>query len=223
MNVNYENLKVQLFDKQRTMVGNVRFFNLSKICNLIIQNNIIGSFVECGTWRGGCCALMGVYAKEENKGRLVFGFDSFEGLPEPKHIDSSTNPKQGNACTIWKQAQKEKGSDWCKSSLEEFIHTLKLVNLTENNVIPVKGWFEHTLLTTNTGPIAILRLDGDWYESTKTCLDCLFNRVVEGGYIIIDDYGYWRGCKKAVDEFFCNNNIKMNYSFTDETEIVIVK
>jgi hypothetical protein len=65
----------------------------------------------------------------------------------------------------------------------------------------VKGWFEDTLRTAATGPIAVLHLDGDWYESTRTILDALYGRVVAGGFVVVDDYGHWPGCRRAVDEF----------------------
>ena len=82
-----------------------------------------------------------------------------------------------------------------------------------------KGWFQQTLplIKKEIGTIAILRIDADWYESTKVCLDNLYDKVIGGGYIIIDDYGYWEGCKKAVDDFIRERNLKTNIVMIDHT------
>ena len=76
------------------------------------------------------------------------------------------------------------------------------IDYPSNNLRIIKGWFQDTLPVNKPERIAVLRLDGDWYESTKVCLNELFDRVVNGGVIVIDDYGDWEGCKKAIDEFF---------------------
>ena len=89
----------------------------------------------------------------------------------------------------------------------------------------IKGWFQDTLPQNidKIGNIAILRLDGDWYESTKVCLEYLYDNVVEGGYILVDDYNFWPGCKKAVDEFFDNRKIFPNIIKVDLSGIAIRK
>ena len=85
------------------------------------------------------------------------------------------------------------------------------LKINRDSVHIVKGWFQDTLpaFKDEIGPIAILRLDGDWYESTKCCLEHLYEQVVPGGYVIIDDYGCWGGCRIATDEFLENTGLEL--------------
>ena len=93
------------------------------------------------------------------------------------------------------------------------------------NVIIVKGWFQDTLILNQIriGPIALLRIDGDWYESTKVCLECLFDNVANGGYVIIDDYGFFPGCRKAVDEFLASRGLKVQFIPVDYSRVYFKK
>ena len=116
--------------------------------------------------------------------------------------------------------------DKCVGPLEDakkiFFEILKL---NEKNVVIKKGWFRDTLPVSKNeiGKIAILRLDGDWYESTKVCLDNLYDKVASGGYIIIDDYGHWEGAKKATDEFLAKKGIKPDLVKIDYTGVYFIK
>lgn len=96
---------------------------------------------------------------------------------------------------------------------------LKKFGFKKENIHIVKGWFQDSLPRTSKEikEIALLRLDGDWYESTKICLENLYPKVVRGGYIIFDDYGCWEGCKIATDEFMEKNNIKADLVKIDST------
>jgi hypothetical protein len=76
------------------------------------------------------------------------------------------------------------------------------INAHLNDIHIVKGWFEDTLASASTGPIAVLHLDGDWYESTRQILNALYDRIDPRGFLAVDDYGHWPGCQRAVDEFF---------------------
>ena len=161
----------------------------------IERKTIEGSFVECGVARGGCSALMAIIAARRGKNRKTWLFDSFEGLPEPTGDDL----EHGGLV---------KGS--CLGTYNEVDSLLfSKLALDRNNVFMVKGWFEDTLPEhrDNIEAISLLRLDADWYESTKCCLENLYDNVVAGGYIVIDDYGALPGCKKAVDEFLKEHGI----------------
>jgi len=157
-----------------------------------------GAFVECGVARGGCSAIMALIAKDEGKYRSVWMFDSFEGLPPQSDKDGVQKPTRHND-----RRANDLAEGYCLGTYDEvykwFVNEL---GLSFNSIFMIKGWFQDTLpkYKESIGPIAVLRLDGDWYESTKCCLENLYGNVVKGGYVIIDDYSLI-GCKQAVDEF----------------------
>jgi O-methyltransferase len=157
--------------------------------------DIPGAIVECGTWRGGMIAGM---ADILGPSRHYYLFDSYEGLPPAKEID-------GEAALAW---QKDVSSpiyfDNCRASEEEAARAMSMSAATDYRL--VKGWFSETLPTATVGPIAILRMDADWYESTKQILDSFATTVVPGGLIIVDDYHTWTGCTLAVNEFATARN-----------------
>lgn len=169
-------------------------------CN-IEQRALAGAFVECGTWKGGNAAVMASVASAHNSRRKTWYFDSFEGMPEPTEKDVA-DTKRGKIHARNHELAKAGFANASVSDVEELIFT-KLGLAPEDNII-VKGWFKDTLpqQKREIGPIAILRLDGDWYESTMTALNELYDQVVVGGYVIVDDYGGWEGCRRAVHEFF---------------------
>jgi len=177
-----------------------RMSNVYELAKLVERNKIKGSFVECGVWREGCVAIMAVIAHRAGNNRKTWLFDSFEGLPEPQEIDGESAREYASGRVSGDLFSINK----CVASLEDvkdlFFNILKL---DEDNIVIKKGWFQDTLqeCKDKLGPIAILRLDADWYESTKLCLESLYDNIINGGYIIIDDYGSWEGCKKATDEF----------------------
>ncbi len=129
------------------------------------------------------------------KERRYYFFDSFEGLPTPTQ-------KDGAKAFGWQQnTEAPDYYDNCAATLEDFMKTIKMTSIDAENVVVKKGWFEDTLSEADVPPIAVLRLDGDWYESTMTCLKALWPKVMEGGIAIIDDYYYWPGCAQAVHEY----------------------
>jgi O-methyltransferase len=157
--------------------------------------NVNGCVVECGVWRGGMIAAIAeVFGTE----REYFLFDSFEGLPPAKEID-------GKTALDWQANTEGKNyHDNCAASIEWSQKAMQIANA--KNVHFVKGWFQDTVPNFKcTTPIAILRLDGDWYESTMVCLENLFNKVQVGGLIILDDYYSWDGCSKALHDYLSKN------------------
>lgn len=146
-----------------------------------------GAVVECGVWRGGMVAAIATVCGDSRK---YFLFDSFEGLPDAKPVDGST-------ALEWQKSNDVENCATDESFAEE---AMKKSGATDYQV--VKGWFEETLDAVEKElPIAILRLDADWYDSTMTCLEKLYDQVVVGGIIIIDDYYVWDGCSKAIHDF----------------------
>ena len=201
--------KLLLFKKvyPYTMVGYPRLSNAYELAKIVKNQKLEGVFAECGVWKGGCAAVMAFVAQKEGIGRKTWLFDSFEGLPEPTKEDGkmaadyAQNKSEGKLETINK----------CVGTLDEVKKILfEILKINPKNIVIEKGWFQDTLpfAKQKIGKISILRLDGDWYESTKVCLENLYDNVVKEGYIIIDDYSYWEGAKRALDEFFAERNIK---------------
>jgi O-methyltransferase len=173
----------------------------------ILHDNIAGCIVECGVAEGGCSALMATVVANQNSERTTWLFDSFEGLPDPTEKDF-VDP--GGRLTGENVRPLERGS--CLGSLNKVQRVLfREFALNRTKVELVKGWFQDTLpaYRDKLGPIAMLRIDGDWYESTKCCLDNLFDRIVPGGYCIADDYGTFYGCRRAMDEFIQSRNLNI--------------
>lgn len=156
---------------------------------------IAGAIVECGTWKGGMIAGI---ADLIGASRDYYLYDSFEGLPDAKDIDGEEAIKWQN------DTSSDRYFDNCTASLDE---TRKAMALSKANKVHfIKGWFHETLAASPPlGSIALLRLDGDWYESTMSCLTHLFPKVTESGLIIIDDYYTWDGCSKAVHDYLSSH------------------
>ena len=205
-----------------TMVSYQRLSNVYDLAELAENNKIDGAFVECGVWKGGCAAVMAFVAEKAKSNRKVWLFDSFEGLPEPTIEDGNMAKDYANN----KASGKLKTINECVSSLEDVKEVFfKILKINPRNIAIKKGWFQNTLpiAKNEIGPIFILRLDGDWYESTKCCLDNLYDSVVSGGYIIIDDYGYWEGSRGALDKFFKERKINADITKIDCTGIYFKK
>lgn len=189
-----------------TMVGFNGLAVTYRACMEMNQKNVQGDFVELGVARGGCAALMGetIFTEPVFSDRSLILFDSYEGLPEPTQEDFVNN-KTGNHVRPM-----PKGS--CLGTLNEVQHLMfDVKNFPKEKIKFVKGWFDKTVPVerNNIDNIAVLRIDGDWYESVKTCLVGLYDKVSIGGVIISDDYESCFGAKKAVDEFIVQNNLNV--------------
>jgi hypothetical protein len=177
------------------MLGRTNYvMNLLLVHRYVV--NVPGCIVECGVWRGGVIAGI---ADVLGANREYYLFDSFEGLPPAKEID-------GRAANSW-QADKSSPGYYnnCTASEEEARGVMNLSAAVRYTL--VKGWFEETLLRFKPPcPIALLRLDADWYDSTRLCLENLYPYLADDGLIIVDDYGPWDGCARAVHEFLCRQS-----------------
>jgi O-methyltransferase len=202
----------ELYNKYRsfTMIPEYSFIDNLILCEKIEE--VKGDIVECGVWRGGMIASM---AELLGNNRQYYLFDSFEGLPKPGENDGSDAFK-------W-QANTESPEyyDNCKAEVEFAIKAMKLSGV--NNYQIEKGWFNETLPKATCNEIALLRLDGDWYDSTMDCLKNLFPKVVDGGLILIDDYYFWDGCSKAVHDYLSKNNLTDRIRQTNYGVCYIVK
>jgi len=156
-----------------------------------------GCIVECGVWRGGMSAgiasLLGPH-------RRYYLFDSFQGLPAAKEID-------GPAALQWQESKASPNYyDNCSAPPDFARQAMTAAGATDFEL--VEGWFDRTIPVHCSGePIALLRLDADWYESTMVCLEGFFDRVVTGGIIILDDYHAWDGCSRALHDFLSRRSL----------------
>jgi O-methyltransferase len=174
-----------------TMLSQARFFeNLALIQHF--GSRLDGSFVECGTWRGGMAAAMIALG---GPARTYHFFDSFEGLPPAQARD-------GADAVAWQaDTQSPYYYNNCSATLDEFTDLISRQAVEPGCVAVHKGWFQETVPQHAPAPIAVLRLDGDWYESTMVCLQHLYPRLQAGGIVIIDDYADWDGCARAVHDY----------------------
>ena len=185
-----------------TMTGPLALWSLLTAAEYVNSTGIPGDIVECGVWRGGSSMLAKIVCDQAGASRKFHLFDTFEGMPQPKAVDIFRDGT--SAMEIFRRYQKHGKNEFCYASLEEVKENFAGLGLLDENVTFVKGKVEKTLSNEKNLPakIAILRLDTDWYDSTKKELEVLYPRLVKGGVLIIDDYGYWQGARKAVDEYF---------------------
>ena len=201
-----------------TMTSVARLVNTLKSCKYAVQNNIPGDFVECGVWRGGHGILAKKIFERMGSSKKVWMFDTFEGMAEPTEPDVNANTKE-KASIKYQGQNKGNHVDWCYSSLEDVKKCCQVSGIDINSIKFVKGDVCNTLNDPANRPdeIAVLRLDTDWYKSTKTELEWLYPTLSNSGVLIIDDYGHWQGSRKAVDEYFANSKYKPLFNVVDYT------
>jgi len=198
---------------------------LNAFCNAvqyIERSNIPGAIVECGVWKGGSMMAAALTLNRlKVSSRELYLFDTFEGMTEPTALDID---RRGAAATD-RLAKENKDTSWvwAQAGIDEVKRNLKSTNYNFENIYFIKGPVEETVPKSAPNEIAILRLDTDWYESTRHELEHLYPRLVRGGVLIIDDYGDWEGAKRAVDEFIetCDHDILLNR--IDSTGRIAVK
>jgi len=219
---------VQLTEEY-SMLAPINLFTLYEQAVYCEQKNIPGCFVECGVWKGGA---VGIMAKANldfgNSRREIHLFDAFDDIcPPDANIDGEKAIKDAKEIMGLKNEEAMKGQlnsvkgaydkmgghgtiDICKKLL------VNIIKYPSTKIHYHKGWFQETIPVDKNkiDSIAILRLDGDWYDSIKICLENLYDKVERGGLIVIDDYGYYEGCTKAVDEFLEQRNIKTFLSYS---------
>ncbi|MCB9225112.1 MAG: TylF/MycF/NovP-related O-methyltransferase [Crocinitomicaceae bacterium] len=206
-----------------TMTSVERMYALYNATKYVIENNIPGDFVECGVWKGGSSLLIALILKENSiSNRKIYLYDTFEGMSEP-----TTNDVDFTGATAEKQLSdsdiENQSSVWCYSGMDEVKKNFTDHQIDLKNIEFVKGKVEETIPQTIPSAIALLRLDTDWYESTKHEMDHLYPLLENKGVLIIDDYGHWKGCRKAIDEYFESKQIKPLINRIDYTGRLIIK
>ena len=214
--------------RDRTMVAYDALLSLWAQVDYCERTGLPGAYVECGVWKGGAGGMMAL-------ANLAFGatrrpihlFDAFDDICEPDPEKDGEKALAG----VERWAGRDRatltgamepltgiydrfGGPGDAAEVRAFVG--EALGYGTEHVITHKGWFRDTLPVSDTGPIAILRLDGDWYASTMECLTHLYDRVVPGGFVIFDDYGCYDGCRRAVDEFLATRGpVFLNFVTTD--------
>ena len=205
--VEFEENDVKIFDyvikNNLTMVSPQRLIATIQACKYVVSNEISGDFVECGVWRGGNSIAAKLVFESYGSNKNVILIDTFAGMTEPTVWDETTRHSIP-AKKRFLEAQKEDHNSWCYASLEEVKNNFARAAAGPEGVKYIAGDIVETLHTTEDLPleISVLRLDTDWYESTKSAMEVLYPLLTSGGVLIIDDYGHWDGARKAVEEYF---------------------
>lgn len=178
-----------------------RLIAIDESVEYLERQHIEGDIVECGVWRGGSSMMIAkALMRHGNLTRSLYLYDTYEGMSEPTEHDVSLHGAAAEK--KYDSTIKDGHSDWCYASIEDVRANMRTTGYEETKLHFVKGKVENTIPQTIPEKISLLRLDTDWYESTKHEMDQLYPRLVSGGILIIDDYGHWQGARKAIDEYF---------------------
>jgi O-methyltransferase len=192
-----------------TMIGGERLRNLRALVESTIEDGVPGHYIETGVWRGGACILMrATLAAHGVADRKVFVADSFEGLPRP---DAARYPADRRD-RLFSFGELSVSEAEVRRNFEAF-------GLLDDQVVFVKGFFRDTLPALTSERFALIRLDGDMYESTMVALVNLYDSLSSGGYVVVDDYGVLAGCRKAVHDFLDERGLSPNIRPIDQAGV----
>lgn len=185
-----------------TMTSPERVYALIRAVRYVAEHEIRGAIVECGVWRGGSImAAAETLLRLGRTDRELYLFDTFEGMTEPGTADRKPNGTAAAAIFEERRIAGTDGSDWCRASIEEVRANLQATGYPTDRLHFVRGRVEETIPASAPPAIAVLRLDTDWYDSTRHELEHLLPVLSPGGVLIIDDYGAWLGARQATDEY----------------------
>ncbi|HVC53788.1 MAG TPA: TylF/MycF/NovP-related O-methyltransferase [Stellaceae bacterium] len=214
-----------LFDACRsaTMTSVERLYALYKAVEYIIGAGIEGDFVECGVWRGGSLMMMALALQHfGQEGRRLHAFDTFSGMPPPSSRDVRHETGETAAALLARSPRDEGTAIWALAAIDTVRANMEATGYPPELISFHVGMVESTLPAEAPERVALLRLDTDWYESTKHELVHLYPRLAPGGVLIIDDYGYFRGARQATDEFFAEHGALL-LNRIDESGRIAVK
>ena len=186
-----------------TMTSPQRIQALIDATRYIVRADVPGAIVECGVWRGGSMMAVAHVLMELGERRELYLFDTYAGMTEPSGAD--VDPAGTPAMSEYLSTKKDDHTDWCFADLDEVKANLESTGYPMELCHFIMGDVKDTLPADQISDIAILRLDTDWYDTTLHELKCLYQSLVRRGVMIIDDYGHWAGCRKAVHEYFGDN------------------
>jgi O-methyltransferase len=186
--------------RPRTMTRPIKLYGLIEATRYVVRHRIPGDIVECGVWRGGSMQAVALTLLEAGStDRELQLYDTFEGMPPPTDRDQRRH--DGRAAAELLAAHGRDSRVWAVATLEDVRAGMRELDYPSERIHFHRGLVEDTIPSEAPERIAILRLDTDWYESTRHELEHLYDRLSPGGVLIIDDYGHWEGARQAVDEF----------------------
>ena len=206
-----------------TLTSVQRLVALCDAVQYVVRNQIPGDIVECGVWKGGSMmAIARTLIQADDQSRHLYLFDTYEGMTPPCDKDISV---QGESASdlLHNEDKEDPQSAWCAAPLDEVRRVMGGVGYESSKVHFIKGRVEETLPSMAPEQISLLRLDTDWYESTRHEMEQLFPRLSKGGVLIIDDYGHWEGARQAIDEYIKENKLQIFLHRIDETGRCAVK
>jgi hypothetical protein len=187
----------------------------------VVQCGIPGDLAECGVWRGGSMMAAALTLKSlGDTSRTLYLYDTYEGMATPTGRDRSFDGHQAESLLSMEQP----GTGiWCRASLDDVRHNLFSTGYPADKLVFVEGRVEETIPAQMPPLLSLLRLDTDWYESTRHELAHLYPRLSGGGVLIIDDYGHWQGARAAVDEYFARQPAPIFLHRIDYTGRIAIK
>jgi len=213
-----EDLETIRLVREYTMTSAKRIQVLCEATRYLSRARIPGDVVECGVWRGGSMmAVARTLLQEGDMERHLHLFDTFEGMTDPTEHDISIDGKTASEMMRSAPRSGDRESVWCVASDDDVLSAMRGTMYPENRIHLVKGRVEDTLPEHAPVRIALLRLDTDWYESTRHEMESLFPRLERGGVLLIDDYGHWKGARKAVDDYLRRTGQEMMLHRIDYT------
>ncbi len=221
----FEETVAETFERVRpyTMTSPERIDAVCRGAAHVVEHRIPGAFVECGVWRGGSTMAAALtLLRLGDAERDLYLFDTYEGMPPPTAEDVTARGK--SAAEEWRERAGDADiSAWCNAPLDDVRKNLTGTGYPAARLHFVKGKVEETIPGEAPERIALLRLDTDWYESTRHELEHLYPRLQPGGILIIDDYGHWQGARQAVDEYLKRLKIRLFLHRIDYTGRIAVK
>jgi hypothetical protein len=199
-----------------------RLYALFHAVRHVEERGLPGDIVECGVRRGGSAMACAITLRQMGSThRTIHLYDTFTGMPQPAARDVDLRGR--DALATWESGREADGNAWCRAGIADVRRNMAATGYPEDRIRLVAGKVEETLPAQSPATIALLRLDTDWYESTRHELVHLYPRLVPGGVLIIDDYGYWRGAREATDEYLRENGIRVLLNRIDHTARLAVK
>jgi hypothetical protein len=180
--------------RPHTMLSYLNLFFLQELADRLNRERVPGAFVECGVYRGGSAGILGFEACRTQPVRPLWLFDVFGAYPTPGTDDEESMGRLREFL----------------GSREQTCRILQRIGFPTSELHLVAGLIEDTLPTVETFPVALLHIDCNFHDAVRTCLEVLYDRVVSGGYVVLNDYGRYAGCKKAVDEFALSRCIALD-------------
>ena len=219
-----------LSEAQRNVISAARPFTMTSVermaalinaVNYLSQNKIPGDIAECGVWRGGSMMIVALtLLANGDTSRSLYLYDTFEGMSAPTGHDRSFD---GVSADEQLERDPQGTGVWCYAGIEDVRNNILSTGYPEGRIHLIKGKVEETIPQSCPQELSLLRLDTDWYESTRHELNHLFPLLHNKGVLIIDDYGHWQGARKAVDEYFSEHGNSTYLHRIDYTGRILVR